>query len=311
MTRFIHDQFAKDYLEELLKPYGKVEAQKPVSAEVRYIDIFFSPFTAEIPNLEILGLLGQFASIPAIFEPFRNPADEEEICHCLKKELEIKAVVEREAKRNKTTLLDQEIPKTWILTPTASAEMVSKFNAFPSSDSLKGIYYMGEAVRTAIVAIHQLPDTAETLWLRVLGRGTVQKRAIDELMALPEDHPYRGVTLELLYNLQQNLRTNQTIESEDRELIMRLAPLYQQEKERIQQESRQEGRQEGRQEARQELILQLLTYKFGELNSSLIKQIQPLSEEQLEALGKALLDFSEIAQLETWLRNVSQAARDQ
>jgi hypothetical protein len=41
MTRFIHDQFAKDYLEELLKPYGKVEAQKPVSAEVRYIDIFF------------------------------------------------------------------------------------------------------------------------------------------------------------------------------------------------------------------------------------------------------------------------------
>ncbi len=43
----------------------------------------------------------------------------------------------------------------------------------------------------------------------------------------------------------------------------------------------------------------------------LIKQIQPLSEEQLEALGKALLDFSEIAQLETWLRNISQTARDQ
>ncbi len=166
---------------------------------------------------------------------------------------------------------------------------------------------MGEAVRTAIVAIHQLPDTAETLWLRVLGRGTVQKRAIDELMALPEDHPYRGVTLELLYNLQQNLRINQTIESEDRELIMRLAPLYQQEKERIQQESRQEGRQEGR----QELILLWLTRKFGELNSLLIEQIQSLSVEQLDLLGEEVIDFSEIAQLETWLRNISQAARDQ
>jgi len=26
MTRFIHDQFAKDYLEELLSPYGEVKA---------------------------------------------------------------------------------------------------------------------------------------------------------------------------------------------------------------------------------------------------------------------------------------------
>ena len=26
MTRFIHDQFAKDYLEELLKPFGEVQA---------------------------------------------------------------------------------------------------------------------------------------------------------------------------------------------------------------------------------------------------------------------------------------------
>jgi len=58
MTRFIHDKFAKDYLEELLKPYGKVEAPKRVAGEVREIDVFFSPFLSEIPNLEILGLLG-------------------------------------------------------------------------------------------------------------------------------------------------------------------------------------------------------------------------------------------------------------
>jgi len=307
MTRFIHDKFAKDYLEELLKPYGKVEAPKRVAGEVREIDVFFSPSLSEIPNLEILGLLGQFATIPAIFEPFRNAATEEEICYSLLKELDVKGVFEKEAKRNKTTLLDTQIPKTWILTPTASAEMVAKFNAFPASNSLQGIYYMGEAVRTAIVAIHQLPKTTETLWLRVLGRGTVQKQAIDELMALPQDHPYRGVTLELLYNLQQNLTTNQDLESDDRELIMRLAPLYQTEKERI----KQEGRQEGRQEGEQRIVLQLLLYKFGELDSLLIEQIQLLSVEQLEALGKALLSFSEIPQLEIWLRNISQADRDQ
>ncbi len=39
MTRFIHDQFAKDYLEEMLSPYGEVNSSRRVSAEVREIDI--------------------------------------------------------------------------------------------------------------------------------------------------------------------------------------------------------------------------------------------------------------------------------
>ncbi len=35
MTQFIHDQFAKDYLEELLKQYGEVKASSKVAGEVR------------------------------------------------------------------------------------------------------------------------------------------------------------------------------------------------------------------------------------------------------------------------------------
>ena len=38
MTRFIHDQFAKQYLTELLTPYGQVETSKDITAEVRQID---------------------------------------------------------------------------------------------------------------------------------------------------------------------------------------------------------------------------------------------------------------------------------
>ena len=34
MTRFIHDQFAKDYLEELLKNYGEVKPSEKVSGEI-------------------------------------------------------------------------------------------------------------------------------------------------------------------------------------------------------------------------------------------------------------------------------------
>lgn len=79
MTRFIHDQFAKDYLEELLKPYGKVEAPSHVPGEVREIDVLFTPFLEQKADIASLGLLGKLATTLAIFEPFRNPASTEEI----------------------------------------------------------------------------------------------------------------------------------------------------------------------------------------------------------------------------------------
>lgn len=43
MTRKPHDQFAKQFLEELLSPLGKVEANKEVIDEARQVDVLFSP----------------------------------------------------------------------------------------------------------------------------------------------------------------------------------------------------------------------------------------------------------------------------
>ena len=159
---------------------------------------------------------------------------------------------------------------------------------------MERLYFFG-----AIIVIHQLPPIPETLWLRLLGRGTVQKRAIDELAALPSNQLYVKITLELLYNLQQNLRINQSpeIETEDRELIMRLAPLYQQEREL--------ARQEGLQRGEQLLIIRQLNRRIGTMDSSLIQQVQKLPVEQLEELGEALLDFTSVTDLQTWLQSVS------
>jgi len=60
MTRFIHDQFSKDYLEELLKPYGEIQAPSRVAAEVREIDVLFSPFSPQNPSLKIRGCLKSY-----------------------------------------------------------------------------------------------------------------------------------------------------------------------------------------------------------------------------------------------------------
>jgi hypothetical protein len=297
MTRFIHDKFAKDYLEELLKDYGEVKASEKVSGEIKEIDVLFTPAKQQSSNIQILGLLGRFAQQPAIIEPYRNPASTDEICDCILKLLEIKALLRREAKANKTKLQDLEIPKLWVLTPTISETRLSSFGTIQKAGWLSGVHFLPDALRTAIIAIHQLPQTPETLWLRLLGRGSVQSQAIIELQALPLDHPYQKATLELVYNLRENLRVNEELEADDRELIMRLEPLYQRDRE--------QAVQEGNKQGEERLVIRQLNRRIGEIDTSLIERIQGLSIEQLENLGEALLDFSSVADLETWLNQQS------
>lgn len=279
MTRFIHDQFAKDYLEELLTPYGEVQAARRVAGEVREIDVYFIP--RQPGNIsETLGLLGQFATTSALFEPFRNPAAPTEICDCLLKLLEVRGDLQRQANRNNTRIQESDLPKLWILTPTASASLLSGFGANPKADFLPGVYFMAEYLRTAIVAIHQLPILPETLWLRIIGRGNVQKQAIDELEALSSDNPFRKATLELLYNLQQNLQVTQNPDEEDRELVMRLTPLYQQD------------REQAIQQGERLVVENLLKVRFGELDNQLQAIIEPLLALPPEEFTPLLLQLS-------------------
>jgi predicted transposase YdaD len=88
-------------------------------------------------------------------------------------------------------------------------------------------------------------------------------------------------------------------------LIMRLAPLYQQDREKAVQEGLQQGLQQGMQRGMQReganLVLRLLNRRLGQISASLEEQICQLPVEQLEDLGEALLDFDSEADLLNWL----------
>ena len=58
----------------------------------------------------------------------------------------------------------------------------------------------------------------------------------------------------------------------------------------------------GRQEGEQSLVLRLLNRRIGDVSPEMRSQIQSLSLDQLEALGEALLDFTESSDLVDWLR---------
>ncbi len=59
--------------------------------------------------------------------------------------------------------------------------------------------------------------------------------------------------------------------------------------------------EQGNKQGEQRLIIRMLNRRFREIDLSLIERVRALSIEQLETLGEALLDFSQVAELEAWL----------
>lgn len=51
-----------------------------------------------------------------------------------------------------------------------------------------------------------------------------------------------------------------------------------------------------------QLVLQLLKTKFGSLDENLAARVQQLPVSKLEKLAEALLNFSEVSDLERWLK---------
>jgi predicted transcriptional regulator len=233
-------------------------------------------------------------------EPYRNPITLDSLNDCLSKRFAIREIFQREAKRNKQRISEEEIPKLWIITPTASERILSLFTAQLQPNWGEGVYFLPQGLGTAIIVIHQLPETSETLWLRLLGRGGTRERAIDELERLSPNAPLKSASLNLLYNLSRNLEALSKKTQEDRQFIMRLAPLYQQDREQAVQQGVQQGLEQGRiQEAN--LVIRLLQRRFGEIPQNLEETIRKLPVERLEDLGLALLDFDTLTDLDNWL----------
>ncbi|MGB8702924.1 MAG: DUF4351 domain-containing protein [Thermosynechococcaceae cyanobacterium] len=63
------------------------------------------------------------------------------------------------------------------------------------------------------------------------------------------------------------------------------------------------GEQMGYERGERSLILRQLLRRVGELPQELQVQVESLTVEQLEVLGDALLDFSSLSDLQTWLRS--------
>ncbi|MFM6229437.1 MAG: hypothetical protein ACKPCQ_20390, partial [Dolichospermum sp.] len=154
----------------------------------------------------------------------------------------------------------------------------------------------GKGLKTVIVSIHQLPIIPQTLFLRILGRGKVQRQAVEELETLTNNNPFLADVIELVHNLIAVLsarqRQEQDIDQDDQELIMKLSQMYQQQLEELRKQGQQEGLRTGLERERRAMIESILQVRFGEIDTELIRIINPLMVMSRDEFTPLLLQLS-------------------
>jgi hypothetical protein len=313
MTRNVHDQFAKEWMQELLVDFGEVEIEFQVGTEIRKIDVYFKPNPIADPSPKVVGSFGKMLMTPALLEPFRNAVSSDGLEDCLDKLSVVRDAIKRHAKREKCRLRETDRPRLWILSPTVSASLRQVTEAKEKRGWPQGIYFMPSFHRTALVAVHQLPVNLDTLWLRLFGKGTVQAQAAREILALRADHPYRQQTIEHLARLQMTLQARQNESRLFREVAMNLSPVYDEWREKTLAEGREQGISQGislgreqgislgREQGQLGLLKQQLVVKFTPVPDRILSQVDRLSSENLTELAIALLSFERVADLAGWL----------
>ncbi|MEB3162630.1 MAG: hypothetical protein VKK80_05325, partial [Prochlorothrix sp.] len=252
MSQTPHDQFAKQFLEELLSPFGQVELSREIPGESRWVDLWFQPHpqvgrspsaaTGSAPDCidadrsplqpsaldrpqidrRDLGLLGLLTQTPCLLEPYRNPPNFPAIRSCLTKRLALVADQERKHPRTPET----DLPQLWILAPTFSDTALRHCGAVPNPHLPLGCYQLQPLLGSHIIILHQLPPTLDTLWLRLLGKGHCQRQAIHDVLDLPPSHNYRSLAVQLLAHWKVALDTLSPPPSEEEETLMALNQAY-------------------------------------------------------------------------------------
>jgi len=295
MIRQKHDQFSKQYLGDLLEPDGEIHPNYEIQGVSRYVDLYFMP--KKTVTRQNLGLLAQMTSKACLLEPFRNQPSKLEIRQCLLKLFALHGELARQVQKQQKTqkqqnskkrksLSEEALPRLWILTTSASDNLLNFFDArLKLSQWGKGVYFFNRGFRSAIVVVDRLPITKKTLWLRILGKGQTQEQAIDELMAFPKGDVLRNHVLELLSTWHINVENQKRLTKDEKELLMNLSRAYF--------KWREETLQQGHLEERHSVVEKMLKLRFG-VDETLSQVIEPLvqmpQEESLRLLMQASRD---------------------
>jgi hypothetical protein len=240
--RHRHDRFAKKLLHRTLESEGTFTAEMEVSPDAQRFDGYFVPHRAHAARRR--DLLDRLTSRACAFEVFRAAPGPAEIESCVRKILNARhiLVLARPPK---------PLPSLWILCAGDPRESLAHAGATAKRGFARGVYQTPAVLHTGLVVLSRLPETPNTLILRLMGSGRPLQRALAELERLPEDARERHVALPALLEYRVALLEQPTRTPEDEEFLMDTQDIVQRLKD------------EGRHEAMQNNLLTIYRTRFG------------------------------------------------
>lgn len=243
VTRALFDRLAKDLLGRALAPVGRVEPEQEIVSESQRADIAFEPGPGA--SFSERGILARMAIEPCLFEPFSSPVTEDEVRACLRKLLNQRSALRRRARKHAPP------SRLWVLSGGRPRWFLETAEVEPAAGWPHGFYRFRGAplYELIVVLLPEIPVDRDTLILRLMGRGRVFDRAIEDLQALParawERQVADGPIMELWLTISERKRKAGKLNKE-----LRMAyELYEKWKRTELAEAKRQGLDEGRRQA--------------------------------------------------------------
>lgn len=273
-----YDQLAKQALSELLRSTGPVETEREVAPEPQRIDVWFTPAAARIAKLRALGLLGRIAARPCALEAFHKTPGPRIAATCLRKHVHLCHHLALGCPRARP-------PRTWILSAGRPTTVLDGYGYCRARGWPAGIYVSPRLLTMGIVVISELPERRDTLLLRLIGAGATLRRAIDDVLMLPEDAVERRVMLPLLMRHRLTVPANPGRRTaEDKEFLMSTQDAYAVWEEKTLERGAQRGVEQGIERAlvpARRFLLELYESRFGAAPTALRARVDATKDPDL------------------------------
>jgi hypothetical protein len=283
MAQYKHDRFFKFYIQSLYKTKGDTQQNIQVrNDEDLEIDLMFIGEPEKDGwQQEDLGLFDRLMQEHStiIVEHYSSYLEETDLNKSItrknlywepkKKELteiaktEQKLTSSKRLSREAVEQIENQNPFTWILTVNCSEKILTLCDAKPDPELGVGVYRLIGLLRMGIVIIDRLPDSPETIWLKMLGNRESAQSAFQSIEQLSPDRREKNDIMRACIKYcvyLQDIPTD-SLTPEEQDFMKTMAQVdawYETEMNKAKLEGKLEGEIEGKLREKKEIALNLL-----------------------------------------------------
>jgi hypothetical protein len=320
MAQYKHDRFFKFYIQSLYKTKGDTLQNIQVrNDEDLEIDLMFmverENAAWQQENLGLFDLLMQ-EHPTLVIEHFSSYLEETDINKSITRknlywERKHKELVENAKTKLESTSsqrlskevkqqIENQNPFTWILTVNCSEKLLILCGAQPALELGVGVYRLPQILRMGIVIIEQLVDSADTIWLKMLGDKESAQFAFASIKQLSPERREKNDIISACVKYCVYLRDIPTdnLTPEDKDFMKTMAEIdawYEAEINKAELKGKIEGKIES--------AITIIRVKFGDsiLTPQIVSQLQKLNAKQLDDFLVGILNWQQPLEMSEWL----------